>query len=210
MDEFWSAEQISFRRRAHDYFLRPGLSLSAAAGVTPAMILGDFGSADGPATLSQSVLIIEEASLHSSRLGRDLLRRGFSRGPEGPAEDRLCHLAWMTGTAAHVFEVGARAARAKGLFASSLMGCRELQEGLAGLSCGVEILRLGICRVCHLLDKGERERGELESILLLEKAGALLHDARSLAAGLLGDAWIRDNIDGDEYGSPSLNERNGR
>lgn len=206
MDEFWSAEQMSFRRKAHDYFLRQGLSLSSGIDVTPAMIFGDLGSAPGPATLSQAVLIIEEASLLSSRLGRDLLRRRAFRGPEGPTEDRLCHLASMAGTAAHVFEAGARAARARGLFASSLMGCREVQESLAGLASGVEILRLGICRVCHLLDRGERERGEAESTVLYEKARVLLHDARSVAAGLLGEAWITDNIDGDA--SPSRNERN--
>jgi hypothetical protein len=156
--------------------------------------------------LSERVLIIEEAALYSPRLGRALLRWRASKVPGGPVEDRLYRLASIAGTAAHVFEAGTRTARDKGLFASSLMGFREIQESLAGLASGVELLRLGACRICRLLDQGRRDRGETESALLHAMALTLLRDARSVAAGLLGAAWLKDNIPLDESSSP--NERN--
>ena len=86
------------------------------------------------------------------------------------------------------------------------MGFRDVQENLAGLISGVETMRLGVCRVCHLLDHGERERAGAESIQLYDKALTLERDALSLALGLLGEAWTKENLPEDE--SPSENERN--
>jgi hypothetical protein len=86
------------------------------------------------------------------------------------------------------------------------MACRELQEDLAGLASGVEILRLGACRLCHLLDRGERGRGEAELTGLYEKALALGRETGSVALGLLGEAWTRDNLSGQEFSSE--HERN--
>jgi alkylation response protein AidB-like acyl-CoA dehydrogenase len=151
-------------------------------------------------------MIIDEAALYSPPLGQALLRWRASGDCGGLTEGRLHLLASIAGTAAHVFKAAARMARDKGLFASSLMGFREIQESLAGLASGVELLRLGACRVCRLLDQGRRDRGEAESALLYTQAMALLRDARSVAAGLLGAAWLTDNIPGDE--PPSPNERN--
>ncbi len=156
-----------------------------------------FGSVD----VSEGVLIIEEASSFNPRLGLDLMKRWTSGEAGSSPEGRLFRLARLVGTAAHVFEAGAREARDKGYFESSLMGCRELQESLAGLASGIEILRLGACRICHLLARGERDRGEAELALLYEKALALDREARSVAVGLLGEVWMRDGLPGDEFSS---------
>jgi len=155
----------------------------------------------GPVDVTEGVLIIEEASYYKPRLGLDLMKRWMSGEAGSSLDGRLVRLARLVGTAAHVFEAGARAARDKGYFESSLMGCRELQESLAGLASGVEVLRLGACRICHLLTRGERDRGEAELALLYEKALALDRKARSVAVGLLGEAWTRDSLPGDEFSS---------
>jgi len=192
VDAFWTEAQTTFRRKARDYFRRgPGISPDAEG--FPAF----FGSVD----VSEGVLIIEEASSYRPRLGLDLMKRWMSGEAGGSPEGRLFRLARLVGTAAHVFEAGAREARDKGYFESSLMGCRELQESLAGLASVIEILRLGACRICHLLARGERDRGEAELALLYEKAFALDHEARSVAAELLGEVWTRDGLPGDEFSS---------
>jgi len=215
VDAFQTEEMKAVRRKARDYFGRGGAITSGDLTSLPDRVWRDLlgtpdtsiGSVSNDrAGLSVRALIIDEASSHSPRLGLNLLSRWISRETEGSPEARLFRLARQAGTAAHVFEAGVLAAREKGLFASSLMGFREVQESLAGLVSGVETLRLGACRVCHLLDHGERERGEAESIPLYAKGLTLLRDARSLALGLLGEAWTKDNLPEDE--SPSENERN--
>jgi hypothetical protein len=215
VDTFWTIEETIFRRKARDYFCRQDDPFRTPASAKPARIWRDLGgardAAGGKASpagviLSERVLIIEEAALYSPRLGRALLRWRASEALGDPVEDRLCRLASIAGTAAYVFEAGTRTARYNGLFASSLMGFREIQESLAGLACGVELLRLGTCRVCRLLDQGRRDLGETESALLHAKALTLLRDARSVAVGLLGAAWLKKNIPRDESSSP--NERN--
>lgn len=215
MDAFQTEEMKAVRRKARDCFKRGGAftsgDLTSLAdrvwrdlGISP---VGDgFPAFSGSAGVSDGVLIIEEASFYRPRLGLDLMRRRLSGEAASSPEERLFRLARIIGTAAHIFEAGALAARDKGLFASSLMGFREVQESLAGLVSGVETLRLGACRVCHLLDHGERERGGAESIQLYDKALTLERDALSLALGLLGEAWTKDNIPEDE--SPSEHERN--
>jgi hypothetical protein len=129
------------------------------------------------------------------------MKRWISGEAGSSPEERLFRLARIVGTAAFVFEAGAREARGRGFFESSLMSCRERQEGLAGLASGVEILRLGACRLCHLLARGERDRGEAESVPLYEKALALGREARSVALSLLGEVWTRDNLAEDEFSS---------
>jgi len=192
VDAFWTEAQTTFRRKARDHFRRN-------LGISPG---GDgFPAFSGSAGVSEGVLIIEEASLYRPRLGLDLMKRWISGEAESSPEKRLFRLARIVGTAGYVFEAGVREARDRGFFESSLMGCRELQEGLAGLASGVEILRLGACRLCYLLARGERDRGEAESVLLYEKALALGREARSVALGLLGEAWTRDNLPGDQFSS---------
>jgi hypothetical protein len=205
VDAFWTEEQTTLRKKARDYFRRegaalPSLSILRDLGISPG---GDgFPVFSGSAGVSEGVLIIEEASLYRPRLGLDLMKRWLSGEAGSSPEKRLFRLAWIVGTAAHVFDAGAREARDRGFFESSLMGCRELQEDLAGLASGVEILRLGACRLCHLLARGEeRDRGEAELALLYEKALALGREARSVALDLLGEAWTRDNLPWDEFSS---------
>lgn len=210
MDAFQTEEMKALRRKARDYFGRGGAFTSGdltslADGVwrdlvgTPDASIGSVSN--GRAGLSVRTLIIEEASFYRPRLGLDLMKRWLFGEAGSSPEERLFRLARIVGTAAHVFEAGAREARDRGFFESSLMGCRELQEGLAGLASGVEILRLGSCRICHLLARGERDRGEAESVPLYEKALALGREARSVALGLLGEVWTRDNLPGDEFSS---------
>ena len=203
MDAFWTEEQTTLRRKARDYFRRhvstPPMSNRRDLGISRDR--DGFPVFSGSAGVSEGVLIIEEASCYRPRLGLDLMKRRLSGEAGSSPEERLFRLARIVGTAAHVFEAGAREARDRGFFESSLMGCRELQEGLAGLVCRVEILRLGACRICHLLERGERDRGEAESVPLYEKALALVREARSVALGLLGEVWTRDNLQGDEFSS---------
>ena len=203
MDAFWTEEQTTLRRKARDYFRRhvstPPMSNRRDLGISRDR--DGFPVFSGSAGVSEGVLIIEEASCYRPRLGLDLMKRRLSGEAGSSPEERLFRLARIVGTAAHVFEAGAREARDRGFFESSLMGCREIQEGLAGLVCRVEILRLGACRICHLLERGERDRGEAESVPLYEKALALGREARSVALGLLGEAWTRDNLPGDEFSS---------
>ena len=203
MDAFWTEEQTTLRRKARDYFRRhvstPPMSNRRDLEISRD---GDgFPVFSGSAGVSEGVLIIEEASCYRPRLGLDLMKRRLSGEAGSSPEERLFRLARIVGTAAYVFEAGAREARDRGFFESSLMGCRELQEGLAGLACRVEILRLGACRICHLLERGERDRGEAESVPLYKKALALVCEARSVALGLLGEVWTRDNLPGDEFSS---------
>jgi len=203
VDAFWTEEQTTLRRKARDYFRRhvstPPMSNRRDLGISRDR--DGFPVFSGSAGVSEGVLIIEEASCYRPRLGLDLMKRRLSGEAGSSPEERLFRLARIVGTAAHVFEAGAREARDRGFFESSLMGCRELQEGLAGLVCRVEILRLGACRICHLLERGERDRGEAESVPLYEKALALVREARSVALGLLGEVWTRDNLQGDEFSS---------
>ncbi len=195
VDAFWTEEQTTLRKKARDYFRLEGEALCRATDGFPAFT-----------GVSEGVLIIDEASFYRPLLGLDLMERWLSGEQKNSSEARLFRLARIVGTAAHVFESGAREARDQGIFESSLMGCRELQESLAGLASGIEVLRLGACRICHLLARGERDRGEAELTRLYEKALALGREARSVALSLLGEAWTRDNLPGDEFSSE--HERN--
>jgi hypothetical protein len=197
VDAFWTEEQTTFRRKARAYFRRD-LGISQDADGFPAF----SGSAD----VSERVLIIEEAAFFRPRLGLELMKRWMSGEAGSSPEGRLIRLARIVGTVAHVFEAGAGEARDRGYFESSLMGCREFQEVLAGLASGIEILRLGACRICHLLARGERDRGEAELALLYAKALSLDREARSVALGLLGGAWTKAKLPGDGF-SPEY-ERN--
>lgn len=207
MDAFWTDEQTTLRRKARDYFRREGEALCRGVSSPSLSILRDLGIPPGGAGfpafsgVSEGVLIIEEASFYRPRLGLDLMKRWISGKTGSSPEERLFRLARIVGTVAFVFEAGAREARDRGFFESSLVSCRELQEGLAGLACGVEILRFGACRLCHLLARGERDRGEAESVPLYEKALALGRESRSVALGLLGEVWTRDNLAEDEFSS---------
>jgi hypothetical protein len=196
LDAFWTAEETSFRGKAREYFRdggphRPSTALAVPSG------LG----------LSGRVSIFEEAARHDPRLGSDLLAWPAVSAdlPPDPLESLACRLARLAGTAAHVVEAGARAARERGSFSSSLMGCREVQESLAGLVSGAGLVHFATCRLCRLLEKGERDRAGRESALLEARARTLAGDIRAVALSLLGRSWVEANLPADD--PPSEQER---
>ena len=204
MDEFWTADEAAFRKRAADYFRRRGNPRASCAAAEFESIWTDLrgaSGADGAGSpprrlLSGSILIIEEAACHDPKLGRELFE-WRAAAPLDPVEEMACRLGRLAGTAAHVLESGAGAARERGSFSSNLMGCREVQESLACLVSGAAIMRLGSCRLCRLLERGERERAGRESTVLDGWARALAADVRSAARLLLGDPWVEANIPAD-------------
>lgn len=214
MDAFWADAEIAFRRKAREYFGRECEPAAPGTPPTAARIWRDLLSAPGhdgaPGETgcpprSKDVLIVDEASSRNPRLGLELIRRRSCRDTRGPREEQLLRLAGMAGAAAHVLDAGSRAARARGLFSSSLMGFRDVQERLAGLVAGVELLRLGTVRACRLVGRGDPERADAEIEPLLEKGRSLAREARSLALDLLGEDWTRDHL--PEAGPSPANER---
>ena len=212
MDEFRTAAEAAFRANAADYFRRipdPGpagpragpeaiwreLDGSPAGGEGP-------GSACGP--LSRRITILEEAARRDPRLGRDLFDRRAGASLD-PVEETACRLGRAAGAAAHILAAGALAARERGFYSSSLMAFREVQERLAGLLSGAALARLGACRLCRLLERGETERAALESGALGARAAALEAEARSVAGSLLGSSWVDARLPSDEV--PTANER---
>jgi hypothetical protein len=113
-------------------------------------------------------------------------------------DERLRPFIQVAVAAARVFEAGVGAARERGAFASSLMGCREIQESLAGLVAGAELVRLGTCRICRLLERGERDMAEAESARLRGRAVRLAREVRSVALSLLGTPWVEANLPADD------------
>jgi len=213
MDAFRTDAEIAFRRKAREFLARECEAVPAgnapAAGRIWRDLLGFPGRAGAPdeagcPALNKEVLAIDEASCHSPRLGLNLIKKRLAAA-RNPLEEKLLYLAGMAGAASHVFDAGTRAARARGLFSSSLMGFRDVQERLAGLASGAELLRLGAVRLCRLAGRGGPERGERELELLYAKGRALIQEARSLALDLLGEAWTRDHL--PEDGPPPGPER---
>lgn len=213
MEAFWTEDEMTVRRNAAAYFRRwPGPG-SANANASPDEIWRDLDGAPGRggaaspanARLGGSVSICDEAACRDPTLGRDLLAWRASAAPLGPLEETACALGRLAGTAAHVLGAGARAARDQGAFASCLMGCREIQESLAGLASGAEWLRFGACRLCRLLERGDRTRAEAEATRLLAKAREIAGDVRAVALSLLGAPWVAENLADDDV--LSANER---
>lgn len=207
MDAFWTPEETAFRRRAAEYFNRltgPGRSTAAAP---LGKIWRDLAGAPGDGRLGGSVSICDEAAGRDPRLGRDLLAWRAGATPLDPLEETACELGRLAGTAACVLEAGGRAARDRGAFASSLMACREVQESLAGLASGAEWLRFGACRLCRLLERGDRVRAEAEAARFLAASRDFAGDVRAVALSLLGERWVAENLADGE--APSANERTG-
>jgi len=206
MDAFRTEAEIAFRRKARDYFARE-CGPAPAGGLPPGGRIWRelFGDGSGRPDLSARVLAVDEAANRAPRLGPELIQGRRSLGEPDGLEIKLLELAVSAGTAAHILEAGARAARARGLFASSLMGFRDAQERLAGLAVGAELLRLGALRVCRLAGRGEAERSETEVEPLLARSRVLRDEALSVARDLLGEGWTRDRI--PEFPRPPVDER---
>lgn len=203
MDAFRTEAETAFRSRAAGYFApfsRPELGDEPSA----ARIWADLGGAEaaGP---DLGVAVVEEASRRDPRLGRRLLEWRISAGAPDPAGETACRLGRLAGVAAHVLETGAAAARERGAFASSLMGCREVQESLAGLISAADQARLGACRLCRLIERGANERAGLEAARLRSGGATLAAAVRATALTLLGQDWVAANFPPDE--SPSGPER---
>jgi len=207
VDEFLTSEEIAFRREARDYFRRLGAFPRTPDPSRADVIWQDLaGARDTFPSPGGCVTIVEAAAGRDPMLGRDLLDRFAASGRLGPEEERLCRFARLSGTAAYVFEAGAGAARERGAFASSLMGCRETQERLAALVSKTELLRLATLRICRLLDRGERDLAGTESARLRDLVLSLARDVRSAALALLGEPWVEANLPPDA--PPSDDERN--
>jgi hypothetical protein len=195
MDAFRTEAEIAFRGKARDYFARerdtvPSGGRTRAERVWGELVDGESGCAD----LSARVLAVDEAACRAPRLGPELIQGRRVPGERGGLEEKLLGLAVSAGIATYVLDEGTREARARGLFASSLMGFRDAQERLAGLAVGAELLRLGALRVCRLAGRGEAERGAAELEPLLAKGRALYDEALALARELMGEDWTRDRI----------------
>jgi len=209
VDEFWTEIEARVRGRAADYFRgRPAADPAPALSTADAIwrdLAGrpDRGEPSGAADgLSLRVLIVGEAARHEPLLGHDLRTRPFAALPDGRVEEIACRLAEAAGAADHVLEAGARAARERGFYSSSLMGFREVQERLAGLASGAELARLGACRLCRLLARGEASRAGLEASGLEARASALAAEVRSVAGSLLGPSWAAARLPAAEGPSP--------
>lgn len=187
MDAFWTAGEAAFRRAAREHFGREdGRGLPPAPEVPPELGLGGWAA------------VAEEASFRDPKRGRAMAPPPGGTAPLGPAAAAVLDCSRLAGTADHVLAAGIRAARVQGAFSSSLMGCREIQESLAGLVSGAELMRLGACRLCRLLERSEGERAEAEAFRLLAGAQALAGEVRAVALSLLGAAWVAENLPEDE------------
>ncbi len=201
VDAFLTGAETGLRRRARAYFRSRAGSSGLVERPSWERIRRDLVGGvtrDEAALLGEAVAIIEGAASCDPGLAHGLLPRPTGSRKADPVGDRLCAFARLAGAADHVLEAGTRSARERGAFASSLMGCREVQESLAGIAWGAELLRLGTCRVLRLLDKGETDRAEAESVRLLDRAAALARDTRSVAQALLGEAWAGSRLAGEE------------
>jgi len=212
VEGFWTEAEAAFRRSAAEYFRRHDDPERSTAAAGPAEIWRALEGAQVPgatalpsrARLIGRVSVCDEAACHDPRLGSDLLtwRAGAGEGRLDPLEELACRLGRSAGTADHIAAAGALAARARGSFSSSLMGCREVQESLAGLVSGAGLVRLGACRLCRLLERGEREQAGRESAGLEDLARALLAETRTVARSLLGDPWAAIHLPADDPLSP--------
>ncbi len=214
MDEFWTAAEIAFRSRAADLFRNLPDPLATGPDWPAEEI---WRALDGlvreepesnlvsPASLSSRVSVLDEASHRDPRLGRQLLDWLERSGPLDPPRRAACELGRLAGTAAHVLAAGTVAAREKGFFSSILMDFRVAQESLAGLVAGAELARLGACRLCRLLDKGETTTAGREAAGLEARALALAADINSVGGSLLGSSWTQARL--AAAAAPSSNER---
>jgi hypothetical protein len=196
VDVFWTEEEAAFRRSVRARFREGRTAAAAGPEVPPGLGLGG------------RVAFVEEAAWHDPGLGRRLAGRREGPDPRDPVVEGVLDCALVAGVAGHVFEAGARAARERGAFSSSLMGCREVQEKLARLASGAAIVRLGTCRLCRLLERGDRTRAGEEIAPLLVAAAALAADVRAVATALLGTSWVAAHLIPD--GLPPGTERTKR
>ncbi|HSA94878.1 MAG TPA: hypothetical protein VLJ16_02420 [Acidobacteriota bacterium] len=191
MNAFWTAEEATFRRTLRAHFGAPD------GGETP-------GPPDIPASLGLAgwAAVAEEAACRDPKLGALLTRDAREALSDGPAAAAVLACSRLAGAAAHVLAAGLGPARERGAFASSLLGCRDVQESLAGLVTGAELMRLGACRLCRLLDRGDIPRADAESVRILAGLRAFAAEVRAAAVSLLGADWAAANLAEDRTAAP--------
>jgi hypothetical protein len=183
VDAFWTAEEAAFRRTVREHFGDPdGRETLGAPEIPPTLGLGGWAA------------VAEEAACRHPQFGDALTRAAQGAASDGPAAAAVLACSRLAGTAAHVLEAGLRAARDQGAFASSLMGCRDVQERLAGLVTGAELMRLAACRLCRLLERGANARAEAESVRIQAGLRAFTAEVRAVATSLLGADWAAANL----------------
>jgi len=194
VNAFWTAEEAAFRRTLREHFGAAGGRETPGALEIP----GSLG-------LAGRAAVAEEAARRGPGPGRAATRQADGPGSDGPAAAAVLACSRLAGTAAHVLAAGLGPARERGAFASSLMGCRDIQESLAGLVTGAELMRLHACRLCRLLDRGDEARADAESVRVLAGLRAFAGEVRAVAVSLLGAGWAAANL--DEDGTAPVDER---
>lgn len=202
MNEFWTAGERAFRSRAAAYFHDLADPVPGQA-TWPFEKTGPGAAGLPPEGLSGGVSILDEAARRDPNLARELLARLVGSTALDPPRRLACELGRLAGTAAHVFAEGTSAARSQGYFSSILMDFRVAQERLAGLVAGAELARLGACRICRLLERGDPAAAEREAAVLSARAKALDAEIRSAAESLLGRDWVEARL---PAGGPSSGE----
>jgi alkylation response protein AidB-like acyl-CoA dehydrogenase len=211
MDVFLRPEEIAVRQRVRDYFRnRHSFAPAGHSGPNGSLearrLLQDMGfpglaGADSavPPGFVEQALIIEEVSCASPRLGQALLAFWNNKSQDPPGTGGSAALtAWSTGAATAIYEACLKAAREKGFFESALMDHQQVQMDLADLLSGLEAARIQTYRALHLIDQGKRERGEDELRRASSLAGRTHERAKTLAAALLGETWIKGKIANNE------------
>jgi len=207
MDVFLKPEEIAVRQRIRDYFRdNRGFAPAGYSGpdgpLQASQFLKDMGfpglGATGPLGFVKHALIIDEVSCASPRLGQVLL--AFWITPQDPhrAEYPAALAAWSVGAATAIFKACLKTAREKGFFKSTLMDHQKVQMDLANLLSGLEAARVQTYRALHLIDRGKNERGESELERASNLAGRTHDGAKALAAVLLDENWVKENIPENE------------
>ena len=192
MDDFLTPRQKALRARVRGQF-EDGERAGRPEGESLEEFFAELRKeADGPGLLGW-VLVIEEVSSRSPLLGKELSGKRAPVWGDGLPVSSIAAAASI-GAGAFVLEACARAARDKGMFESVLMEAGRLQQALADFAAGLEAVRFETYRSLLLVEKGEKEQGGDELERAAARAAGLRDEILRLAAGLLGEDWLRDRL----------------
>ena len=160
---------------------------------------GLFGRKEGPgcrlASSFEAALALEEIAAASPALALTFAEpRGDVSADRTGAAVALAETARLLGTSAFILRACYRAARAKGLFESTLMACSEGQQGLADALVALDACRLRAYRAFVLACGPAPGSGESELVRLLPEVHEAAAAARALGAAHLGEDWCRAHI----------------
>ncbi len=193
MDAFLSANEKTLRARVRECFEERRRAGRPEEGF-PDELIEETLITEGESTLLGPVLVLEETSSHSPRLGRVLSRRMGPALGGRPGGRVAAAAAESIGSSVFVLEACTRAARDKGMFSSVLMEAGRVQQDMADFTLSLESLRFEIYRSLLLLERGETGQGGAELERAAERAAALREGILRLASGLLGEEWLRDHF----------------